>query len=266
MNTFDLGYKFPEEEEKIINKYLIPETEYYISECEFHLEDKKEEKNYLTSSIPGCLDLKDQNNISPHLLFFYYNKDIEIFKIVYDLFQKISNDGSGVSFNNFYGDGGTNIDFSISGEEAKNIPINFKMVNLDLEKNLYKTFQNLKLTNPFNWMKIKDNKKEPFTIFYFNGFPQEFYKEEITYTKIKDRYMKNNDVNWNERYGNLNSLEYERYYQKIRKDKTRIIDDMELKDNYFLALENDKPVMGIKKDKYYKIITLSNREYKFIEV
>ena len=278
MNTFDLGYKFPQEEEKIINNFLLPDNkDYYYSECEFHLENEKSNKVYLTSSIPGCLDMKNEGGYEPTLLFFYYNKDTPIFNKWYDIVKSISPRGS--SFDDFYiykpfiSSSGVDIYFA-SGDGfkrkilglMKDIPINFKMINLDLEKNLYKTFQNLKLTNPFNWMKIKDNKKDPFVVFYLQGFPQEFYREEVTYQKIKNRYMVTTDNNWYKKYYDADGSKYKEYYEQIRKDKTRIIDDMNLKDNYFLALEDDKPVAGIKKGKYYKIISLSGEEYKFIEV
>ena len=36
--------------------------------------------------------------------------------------------------------------------------------------------------------------------------------------------------------------------------------------NYFKALEDDYPVPGIKKNKYYKIVYIGEKEYKFLEV
>ena len=272
MNTSDLGYKFPQEEEKIINNFLLPANkDHYYSECEFHLENQKSDKVYLTSSIPGCLDMKNKGGYDPTLLFFYYNKDTPIFNKWYDIVKSVSFNGP--SFDRFYKDGANNILYQLSypdgttdDVEEFTEPINFKMINLDLEKNLYKTFQNLKLTNPFNWMKIKDNKKDPFVIFYLQGFPQEFYKEEVNFEKIKERYMLDNNDNWRKKYNDTTSDQYKEYHEQIRKDKTRIIDDMNLKDNYFLALEDNKPVAGIEKGKYYKIISLSGEEYKFIEV
>lgn len=274
MNTSDLGYKFPQEEEKIINNFLLPSNkDHYYSECEFHLENEKSDKVYLTSSIPGCLDMKNKDSYDPNptLLFFYYNKDMPIFNKWYDVVKSVSPGGTSVF--DFYQSSGIDIiyqslypDGTAYNIEEWTDPINFKMINLDLEKNLYKTFQNLKLTNPFNWMKIKDNKKDPFVIFYLQGFPQEFYKEEVNFEKIKERYMFDDNINWRKKYYDSSSDQYKAYYEQIRKDKTRIIDDMNLKDNYFLALEDDKPVAGIKKGKYYKIISLSGEEYKFIEV
>ena len=194
-----------------------------------------------------------------------------IFNKWYDVVKSVSPGGTSVF--DFYQSSGIDIiyqslypDGTAYNIEEWTDPINFKMINLDLEKNLYKTFQNLKLTNPFNWMKIKDNKKDPFVIFYLQGFPQEFYKEEVNFEKIKERYMFDDNINWRKKYYDSSSDQYKAYYEQIRKDKTRIIDDMNLKDNYFLALEDDKPVAGIKKGKYYKIISLSGEEYKFIEV
>ena len=151
MNTSDLGYKFPQEEEKIIYNFLLPANkDHYYSECEFHLENQKSDKVYLTSSIPGCLDMKNKGGYDPTLLFFYYNKDTSIFNKWYDIVKSVSFGGDKIL--DFYSSADSDIIYQLldpngapyNTEEWKT-PINFKMINLDLEKNLYKTFQNLKI-------------------------------------------------------------------------------------------------------------------------
>ena len=145
-------------------------------------------------------------------------------------------------------------------------PLGIRCVNLDYEKKLYETFKNLKISNPFHWAKILNDRKEYFVILYLNTFPVEFYTDEITEEKIKEKYFAGNEDNYYNKFILDTSDEAIEYINQKKKERFRVFDDLQIKGNYFRALEDDQPVIGLKKGKYYTIINKGGDVFEFIEV
>jgi hypothetical protein len=217
-------------EDNILETYTFPyDTGLTLKSCDFHLKDEEKNNNLLTTSIPCTLKI-----FSPCLILFYFNKDKEIL----DKWQKLGTK--------------TPEDTTLNIEQVE-----FKCINLDYEKKLYGTFQNLSVSNPFRWLKIQGNNKRYFILFYLSSVPKEFYDGEIDLDAISDEYY-SNDSNDGEKSTN--------YINKIKDEKFRIFDRLNLKENYFVALKNDYPTKGITKGKYYKIIEKKPGTYDFIEL
>ena len=237
--------------EKIIEKYLMPNSgnrDNILQSCNFHLDDETEKDNQrmISSSIP--ITIKENNemdlyNFEPYLVLFYFNKHRNIL----EEWNKLP--------------------FFVQYNTGNDIfPIYPKCVNLDYEKKLYQTFKNLKISNPFHWAKILNDKKEYFVILYLNTFPVEFYTDEITEEKIKEKYFKGPQDNYIEKFILDNSTEGIKYINQKKKERFRVFDDLQIKGNYFRALEDDQPVIGIKKGKYYTVINKDGDDFEFIEV
>jgi hypothetical protein len=227
MNISDIGDIFPKDEEKIISNHLLLESDKMFSECDFHIGEKDE--NHMTSSIPITLKNKNFDKEGPYLILFYYDDN----EPVLEEWKKV--------FSNPF----------ISPY------LNLKCVNLDYETKIYDTFKNLSISNPFKWAKIKDEEKKYFVIFYLDTLPQEFYKGILEPTVIISQY---ND------FQNKFQVSTSSRIKEIKDQKTKIFESLRFKDNYFKALEDDYPVTGIKKNKYYKIVYIGENEYKFLEV
>ena len=284
MNITDLELAFPKDEDKIIKLFLFPDeltfkgtgVDYYSSgtcitkydliytDCDFHLNNLKIKKvpGIITHNIPGTLDLnQDSQNYtfknSARLILFYYNKEQNILDDWTKMTESIILD------NNFYRESsGTSVITTEPG--TCNIKrLEFKTVNLDFEKNIQTTFENFSLANPYKWLKINSEEKKHFVVFYLEGLPVEFYKGNLRKQEIKSSYVDNIRNNYYTKYIKRD-LEY---INEKRKEKTKIFDHLNLKEKYFKALEDNKPVNGIKKGRYYKIIlTAESDKYKFIEV
>ena len=86
-------------------------------------------------------------------------------------------------------------------------------------------------------------------MFYNNTFPVEFYKGEILQDDIKYKYFNNAEDNWL-----LNFSVDVDYLNKLKGEKFKVFDEMFFKGNYYQALEDNVPVIGIVKGNHYKVI------------
>tara|TARA_R110001592_G_scaffold18816_12_gene77728 strand:- start:10303 stop:11034 length:732 start_codon:yes stop_codon:yes gene_type:complete len=239
-------------EENIIQKYIFPRRKDTIfRSCDFHLVNEKVNKNVSSSSIPITLRETDENKSDPYLILFYFNKHK-------DILREWENLGSNFPL--------TEIDISISllNPIQKLKKINFKAINLEYEKDLYNTFRNLQISNPFYWSKILRDNKNHFTIFYLNTFPVEFYSSIIDQRAIEERYYKDSLENYYARYINhRNNLGFN-YIEEKKKVKFKSFDSLRLKGRYFKALEDDRPFPGVKKGKIYKVVEKTPGDF-FVE-
>lgn len=184
------------------------------------------------SKIPGTLKKK----LNPMLVLFYYNDTDPIILSEFHQASKISKLEPGKS-EDFLFDSHMELDFK------------FAYVNLDLEKEIEKTFQSFNGLNPFVWARIeKDStgeyEKNPFIIFYYQSIPQFLYEGIVQAEVIKEQLQ-----NW-------------------RKEAIQIQEEdakknvYNSKESYYVALEDNYPKPGIIKGKTYKITTL-DKEGKF---
>tara|TARA_R110002096_G_scaffold114844_1_gene248945 strand:+ start:543 stop:1280 length:738 start_codon:yes stop_codon:yes gene_type:complete len=231
-------------EENIIQKYIFPSRrDTVFKSCDFHLlnETEAENKQVTSSSIPITLKEKEQDKTDPYLILFYFNKH----KPILEEWEKLENE---FPVTEIY------IDPTLVTPPQKLKKIKFRTVNLEYEKQLYNTFKNLTISNPFQWAKIMKDNKNYFSIFYLNTFPVEFYTSFIDIRDIEKRYYKDRFDNYYARYINhRNKLGFE-YLENKKKEKFKAFDSLRLKGKYFKALEDDKPFSGIKKGRIYKII------------
>ena len=149
----------------ISNYYLLrpnPEKLIRFSECDFNiLGDSKLKKE--GSNIP--LSLKEK--AEAYLILFYYNSTETEFLRTWE---------------------------TISSTELKPFPgnnddlIKYGFVNLDLEKNLLKTFNTLPISNPFRWAKRNKLNRDYFILFYYKTFPQYYYKGYINSYLINNEF------------------------------------------------------------------------------
>ena len=143
----------------IIQKYIFPDRKGTIfRSCDFHLVNENHNKDVTSSSIPVTLKELEDSKGEPYLIFFYFNKHKPLLQEWIKL---------GVEFPMIE----INLDPSLVTSTRPLKKIKFKSVNLDYEKDLYHTFENLTISNPFHWAKIHNNNKRYFTIFYLNTFP-----------------------------------------------------------------------------------------------
>ena len=158
----------------ISNYYLLrpnPDKLIRFSECDFNISgDSKLKKE--GSNIP--LSLKEKTEA--YLILFYYNSTETEFLRNWE---------------------------TISSTELKPLPgndedlIKYGFVNLDLEKNLLKTFNTLPVSNPFRWAKKNKLNRDYFILFYYKTFPQYYYKGYI------NSYLINNEFEgWRTKLGN----------------------------------------------------------------
>ena len=241
-------------EETIVQKYIFPgRKDTILRSCDFHLVNEKSEdnKNVSSSCIPITLRETDENKSEPYLIFFYFNKQ----RVILQEWEKL-----GDSFPV------TEIDISstLLGSPQKLKKIKFRCVNFEYEKDLYNTFRNLKISNPFYWSKILRDNKNHFTIFYLNTFPVEFYSSIIDQRAIEERYYKDSLENYYARYINhRNNLGFN-YIQEKKKEKFKVFDSLRLKGRYFKALEDDRPFPGVNKGKLYKVVEKTPGDF-FVE-
>ena len=226
----------------IIQKYIFPDRKGTIfRSCDFHLVNENHNKDVTSSSIPVTLKELEDSKGEPYLIFFYFNKHKPLLQEWIKL---------GVEFPMIE----INLDPSLVTSTRPLKKIKFKSVNLDYEKDLYHTFENLTISNPFHWAKIRNNNKRYFTIFYLNTFPVEFYDSEINIREIQERYYKDRLDNYYARYINSKNMLGFDYIEKKKNEKFKAFDSLRLKGKYFKALEDNRPFPGIKKGKFYKVI------------
>lgn len=219
-----------EKKEKIISEHLLPEDEKIIfSSCDFHLGE--EDKNFMSSSIPLTLKDKNFDKEGKYFILFYYDTDEQILKKWIDVSRSLPVP-------------------PVPPAPPAPPAYTLRCVNLDYQKKLRDTFINLTISNPFKWMKIKEENKSSFIIFYENTLPQEFYRDKIDIPRL-DNFV-----------GEINS----RTVENIKSKKTKTFESLNFKEGYYKALEDGYPIPGIKKGYYYRVIDTGGKKYKFLEV
>jgi len=120
--------------------------------------------------------------LNPILILFYHNSTpehilIEFFKSSRNLELK-----EGEEKDNY-----RNIDL-----KKEDLKFKFGSINLDYERDLLATFENIETGNPFKWLQIVPGDKYPFIIFYYQGLPQYIYegrmKSENLVSEFKNWY------------------------------------------------------------------------------
>ena len=241
------------DKEKIIQKYNLPNyTTNSLTSCDFHLNGEKEQDNTLTTSscIPITLKETEGKDMSdPHLILFYYENQERLMDKWEEIIEDIETDPyPSISFMI-----GTCIGISLVS------PI-LKSVNLTYEKKILDTFKNLSLSNPFKWAKIFYEEERHFVLFYNNTFPIEFYQGELDKDIIQIEYYGTSLTNWYTRFEGTS------YIDNKKDEKFKTFDHLDLKDNYFVALEDNLPVPGIEKGKHYRVIKGSGDIFEFAEI
>ena len=249
-----------------------------LKECDFNLPGNK------NRNIP--LSLK--NTKDPLLILFYYNRtDIDILKrweevgkenIRTDKIKIGSNEeniGRGSNEENIgrgsneedtgrgsneenRGIGSNEENRGIGSNEEKEININAGFVNLDYEKDIYNYFVNIPYSNPFRWATINPEDKNYFIIFYYNSYPQYYYKGFINRFLISEEFK-----DWSKK---LNDSEDEKG-TKFKKIGNKYIGD----DSYYRVkikrplLDKNDEIFEINKGDIYKIITDNQDNYQLID-
>lgn len=222
-----------------------------LKECDFNLPGNK------NRNIP--LSLK--NTKDPLLILFYYNRtDIDILKRWEEVGKEnIRTDKIKIGSNEENAGRGSNEeDTGIGSNEEKEININAGFVNLDYEKDIYNYFVNIPYSNPFRWATINPEDKNYFIIFYYNSYPQYYYKGFI------NRYLISTEFeNWSEK---LNNSEDEKG-TKFKKIGNKYIGD----DSYYRVkikrplLDKNDQIFEINRGDIYKIITDNQDNYQLID-
>ena len=241
------------DEEKIIQKYNLPiYTNNSLSSCDFHLNGEKTEDNDSTTSscIPITLRETEANDMSnPYLILFYYQNQERLLDKWEEAIEEMSTSPY------------PSIVVPLSGGTCVGIsPPILKSVNLSYEKEILNTFKNLSLSNPFRWTKIFHEEKNHFVLFYNNTFPIEFYDKELDKDIIKDEYYGTSLINWYTKFEGMS------YIDTKKEEKFKSFDHLELKDNYFVALEDGVPDPSIVKGKHYRVINRGGDILEFREV
>ena len=267
MNTFKYNNSSENEnqEEKIIQEYLLPKPIYgtsiyqyniygmNLTSCDFNLDNNKGDSIFLSSSVPSSL--KNETYSNPHLILFYYNDNDTILNSWCSSIKKMISDPELYKLNSE----------DLPDKYKKRFKrIEFKTINLDLERNVYETFRNLKFSNPFHWAKIIEEKEKlPFILFYIETFPVEYFSitdlESDFVQKFKNRYLKSNTNNIYESYYVKKDIEKE--VEKKRDEKSKVFETMNK--NYFKAMK-DSDDGKIKKGKYYRIVEVHNQKDKYL--
>ena len=216
---------------------MLPEKENFIRlrDCDFNNIKEYDNdavkidlfnKQLKNSKLPGTL----KKILNPILVLFYYDNTRK--NILTEFFESNSVENL---------ESGEEEDSIFSGED--DMKFNFGFVNLDLEKEILKTFQKMTGLNPFSWAKIEeDYEGYPFIIFYYNSLPQFIYEGTVDSTTIKLEFK-----NWRKELIEMENKDLEEVKNKEIK-----------REGYFVALENDKPFKGIVKGKTYWVIVSEN--------
>ena len=151
-----------------------------LGSCDFHLKDDQDiDKMYQVQT--GLKKI-----INPILILLYYNNTSK--KILTEFFRasRDTTIGDGKEediFRNLKeGDMTRNLkegDMTRNLKEGKNLEalkFKFASVNLDYESELYRSFKNISLGNPFKWLEIVEGENYPFIVFYYQGVPQFIYE------------------------------------------------------------------------------------------
>ena len=178
------------------------------------------------SKIPGTLKKK----LNPMLVLFYYNDTDPVILSEFHQASTISKLEPGKS-EDFLFDSHQDLDFK------------FAYVNLDIEKEIEKTFQTFNGLNPFVWARIEkddfgDYEKIPFIIFYYQSIPQFLYEGVVQAEVIKKQLE-----NWRK-----DAIEIQQ--------KDTLKKAYNSKESYYVALEDNVPQIGIVKGKTYKVTIL----------
>lgn len=239
--------------DKIIQKYNLPiSTNNALSACDFHLIGEKKEDNSLTTSscIPITLKETEGRDMSdPHLILFYYENQERLLGKWEEAIEDIGTSpfpSIVVSMTD-----GTSIGIS---------PPILKSVNLSYEKEILNTFKNLSISNPFRWTKIFYEEQKPFVLFYNNTFPVEYYQKELDIDIIGYEYYQSPLINW------YSKFEGTSYIDSKKEQKFKSFDHLELKDNYFVALEDGVPDPSIVKGRHYRVINRGGDIFQFEEI
>lgn len=220
----------------VINDYYFLEEKgdklKRLKECDFNLlQDQKFKNN--GKNIP--LTLRDVK--TPILVLFYYNRtDIDIL----NRWEEVGKD-----------------DIRKDTIGQKKYVINCGFVNLDYETNVLASFQNVPLSNPFKWAMVSPKDTNYFIIFYYNHFPQYYYKGFINKYIIEEDFK-----DW---FGKLKLAEDE------KGNKFKTIGSKFAGDDSLYRVKKARPLLNKKDDIFqlkegdiYKVVTDNQDNYQLV--